>query len=545
MARAMGLNTVSTYVFWNYHEPAPGEFDFTTERRDLAAFVRTAQEEGLSVIVRPGPYVCAEWEFGGYPWWLLQEENLEVRGQDPRFLEACRRFLLRLGEQLAPLQITRGGPIILVQVENEYGSYGSDRGFMQKTAEMIRAAGFEVPLFTADGPGQCRNGFLPGILPGINGESRFSALRDTVGKFHGGEGPYFIPEYYPGWLDHWGEEHSVVPYTAFLGEYDTLLAAGASVVLYMFHGGTTFGFMNGANSTREKPIQPQPTSYDYDAPLDEAGRPTPKYHALRRVIRRHLPPDTVVPEIPDTNRIITFPPVPLPGSASLADVPCVPRVTDHPLTMEEIGQGYGWIVYRTTLPGPGGGILRIGKLRDFALVFVNGHRVAVLDRRHGQDSVRLDVNRPESRLEIVVENLGRINYGRGMTDNRKGILSDVSYGGSVLKEWEILGVPPEKVPTVTTREHRITTAPSVRRGTVTIDDSADTFFDMRGWGKGAVWVNGHCLGRFWTIGPQQTLYVPGPWLRKGDNEIFVLDLLQDSAAAVTPVSAPILNSLGK
>jgi beta-galactosidase len=307
MAKAMGLNTIATYVFWNFHEPLPGKFGFSTENHDIASFIRMAKEEGLWVIVRPGPYACAEWEFGGFPWWLLKEKDLLVRSKDPRFLKACERYIKALGDEIAPLQVTKGGPILMVQVENEYGSYSDDKEFMGKTRDMIVSAGIDVPLFTADGPYQCKAGYLPGVLPAINGEENAKSLRDTVKKYNDGKGPYFIPEFYPGWLDSWGEKHNIVPVQSFLGKYDSLLTEGVSVSLYMFHGGTTFGFMNGANYNKEHPILPQPSTYDYDAPLDEAGRPTPKFMAMREVIAKHLSPSVRMPDVPPANKIIAVP----------------------------------------------------------------------------------------------------------------------------------------------------------------------------------------------------------------------------------------------
>jgi beta-galactosidase len=543
MARAMGLNTIATYVFWNYHEPLPGKFDFSSENRDIASFITMAKEEGLWVIVRPGPYACAEWEFGGYPWWLLKEKDLLVRSKDPRFLKACERYLNRLGREIGSLQVTKGGPILMLQVENEYGSYGDDKEFMAKTRDLIRAADFDVPLFTADGPYQCRAGYLPGVLPAINGEENPKSLRDTVNKYNAGNGPYFVPEFYPGWLDSWGEKHSVVSVQSFLGKYDTLLAEGASVSLYVFHGGSTFGYMNGANYNRKNPILPQPTTYDYDAPLDEAGRPTPKYYAIKEVIAKHLPVGTKLPEVPSVNKIIAIPAFKLSQVSNLYTILGNPKSSEDPLSIEDLNQGYGYALYRTTVKNPTKGLLKINGLRDYALVLVNKMRVAVLDRRIGQDSIELNITDPNSTLDIFVENLGRINYGKKMTENRKGITGSVVLAGIELKGWNIYSLPLDRVGDERYVGKVLDGVPVLRKGSFVLSETGDTWLDMRKWGKGSVWVNGLHVGRYWYIGPQQTLYVPAPWLRKGKNEIVIFEQLKPELDEIEGITTPIIDQL--
>jgi beta-galactosidase len=548
MARAMGLNTVATYVFWNYHEPQRGKFDFTTESRDIAEFIRTAGEEGLWVIVRPGPYACAEWEFGGYPWWLLREDSLVVRGMDPRFLEASRLYLKRLGEEVAPLQVTKGGPVLMVQVENEYGSFGSDKVFMGTARDQMIAAGFDVPLFTADGPSQCKNGYVTGVLPAINGDEDPQSIRDTVKKWNNGSGPFFSPEFYPGWLDHWGEEHSLVAAKENTAKFEGLIAAGISVNLYMFHGGTNFGFTSGANFGGH--FQPQPTSYDYDAPLDEAGRPTPKYSALREAVLRHLPPGAKVPDPPPANPVIEIPPVTLDETALLfAQLP-EPALSQVPLPMELIGQGTGFVLYRTLLgPNPGGKLV-IGDLRDYAVVYLDGKKVGSLDRRHKQQTIDLPAaSGTPATLDILVENGGRINYGRQMVDNRKGITREVLYNGEPLKEWKIYPLPMDSPAPFRfarpsgTGAGKTAGVPALHRGTFTLAKTGDAFLDLGAWGKGCVWVNGRHLGRFWSIGPQQTLYCPGAWLKVGGNEIVVFEIEDTGARTVRGLPEPVLNQL--
>lgn len=429
----------------------------------------------------------------------------------------------------------------MVQVENEYGSYGDDKKFMGKMRDDIRNAGFGVPLFTADGPSQCKNGYVSEVLPGINGDYNPQSVKDTVRKYNNGKGPFFVPEFYPGWLDHWGEEKSNVPVESFIGKFDTLLLNGISVSLYMFHGGTNFGFMNGANYGGK--FQPQPTSYDYDAPLDEAGRPTPKYFKLREIIAKHFPAGTKLPDVPPPNPIIEIPRTELSKSASLFESMPQAITSKNILTMEEFGQSYGYILYRTQIKQHGEGKLVIKDLRDYAIVFLDRTKIASLDRRHKQNKIDINIEGYSATLDILVENGGRINYGNKMTDNRKGITEQVTFNGNELMDWEIFPLPLDDLSNVKFEFQTASSTPAFYRTTIILPKVGDTFLDMRGWNKGCVWVNGHNLGRFWYIGPQQTLYVPGVWLKEGDNEITVLDLEQSDFHSIQGLKEQILNEL--
>ena len=543
MARAMGLNTVTTYVFWNTHELKQGQFDFASGNRNLAEFLKIAQEEGLWVILRPGPYACAEWEFGGYPWWLLKEKDLQVRSRDPRFLKALESYINELGRQVKALQITHGGPILMVQVENEYGSFSNDKEYLANIRDMIKNAGFDVTLYTDDGPVQCKDGYLPGLLPAINGETNPQALIDTVNKYHGGKGPYFTPEYYPGWLDHWGEPKSKVGICEILPSVEALLKAGISISFYMLHGGTNFGFMNGANYTREFPIQPDITSYDYDAPITEHGAPRAKYYALKELLSGYQPENAVLPEVPAVNPIIGIPEVKLTESVAMLQKLPEPVVSDKILSMEDIDQGYGFILYRTTLSKPVNGFLRLKELRDFAVILIDGHAAGTLNRRLKTDSLMLDIQKKGAVLDILVENMGRINYGSGMRDNRKGITDKVLLNNKELKKWQIYSLPFGSVENLNFSRSTPVTAPILKRGNFTLNKTGDTFLDMSKWGKGVVWVNGHNLGRFWNIGPQQTLYCPAPFLKTGKNEIIVLDLIKTDMDGIEGVKVHVLDEL--
>ena len=539
MAHAMGLNTVSIYVFWNQHEPRAGHFDFSGDA-DVAQFVRLARKEGLWVILRPGPYVCAEWEFGGYPWWLLKDHDLKVRSQDPRFLAAAQHYLEKLGAQLAPLQITRGGPIIMVQVENEYGSFGSDHAYTAKIRDLDRAAGFDVPFFTADGGGDMMaKGHVPDVLPGLNGGDGPSIMQE-IGKYRP-HGPWFVPEFYPGWLDHWGEAHARVGTEDLVRETEWKLTHGVSFCYYMVYGGTSFGFMNGANYGEH--YQPQPTSYDYDAPMDEIGRPTPKFFALRAVLARHLAPGEILPDVPASPPTLEIPAIELTQSASIFDNLGPPINSDKPLSFEDLDQGYGYVLYRAKISGPVHAPLKIKQLRDYAVVYLDGKRIATLDRRHDQDSTDLDSTAPSATLDILVENCGRINYGARLVDNRAGITESVTLRDRELTGWQMFRLPFDKVSSLHFQSTPLSAAPAVHRGTFTVSQPADTFLDMRDWGKGIVIVNGHNLGRYWQIGPQQTLYLPGVWLKKGRNDIVVFEQLKDDCHRLAAVRTPILDQL--
>ncbi len=543
MAKAMGLNTIATYVFWNYHEPEKGKYLFTGNA-DVARFVQIAREEGLWVIIRPSAYACAEWEFGGYPWWLLTEKDLKVRSKDPRFLEMTRKYFRELGHQLAPLQVTKGGNIIMVQLENEYGSYDQDKEYLALNRDIIRDSGFDVELYTCDGPSQMPRGYLPGILPAVNGLDNVTEVKELVDRYHANRGPYFIAEWYPGWFDTWGVEHHIEPAEEYLKPLEDLLSSGFSINMYMVHGGTTRGFMNGANADSSSPYAPQTSSYDYDAPIDEGGNATPKFEAFRGIIRLHLPPGVVLPAVPPRKKTIAVPRFALNESVDMfANLP-QPGVSERVLTFEDLHQGYGYLLYRTALQGPQKGTLFIEHLRDYALVFLNGMRVAVLDRRLGHESCEVDLPAGTSTLDIIVENLGRINYGPFLNDNRKGITERVTLNQKELAGWKMYAFPFNDIASLKFAPSAHATGPVARRGFFRLGDTADTYLDMRDWGKGCVWVNGHNVGRYWNIGPQQTLYIPAPWLRRGENEIVIFELLQERQQDVQMIGSPILDDVG-
>ncbi|HYO22810.1 MAG TPA: beta-galactosidase family protein, partial [Flavisolibacter sp.] len=342
MAKAMGLNTIGTYVFWNAHEPLQGKYDFKGNN-DIAGFIKAAKEEGLWVVLRPSPYVCAEWEFGGYPWWLLKDSTLKVRSNDPRFVNAYTSYIKELSKQLVPLLVTHGGNVLMVQLENEYGSYSNDKSYLDLNRKIFRDAGFDCTLFTCDGADKIAAGHLPGYLPAVNGLEDTAAIKGVVNAYHNGKGPYYLAEWYPGWFDQWGKNHARTSAAQNAKKLDEILKAGISVNMYMFHGGTTRGFMNGANMNINEPYAPQVSSYDYDAPLDEAGNPTEKYFRFRDVIKKYLPAGDSLLPVPSSNKSATIGNIKFTASTGLFENLPKPVISKTPLSFEDLNLGYGFV----------------------------------------------------------------------------------------------------------------------------------------------------------------------------------------------------------
>jgi len=519
--RALGLNALCTYVFWNLHEPRPGEFDFTGDL-DLAEYIRTAQAEGLWVLLRPGPYICSEWDFGGLPAWLLAPSDLLIRSADARFLAAAERYLRRVGQEVAGLQASKGGPILMVQVENEYGSYGNDKTYLRAIHDMVRAAGFECQLYTSDGSErlQLESGTLEDAVAVVNfgdGDdprhhfSGLAAFRQNVPRMAG--------EYWVGWFDHWGEVHHRTPPEHAARGLEWMLAQGISFNLYMVHGGSSFGYMSGANLG--KVYEPIVSAYDYDSPLDEAGRPTAKFHAIRAVIARHVKEE--LPAVPEPLPMMAVPRFPLHESAPLLGRLPRPFHSARPTTMEALGQSYGYVLYRRNVERAGKGTLVVEGVKDYAVAMQGAKRLGTLDRRHGESRLEVELSAGEP-LDILVENMGRANFDHLMVTERKGIAGKVILAGGELLGWDCYPMPIDHPADWSYTAGSKAAGPALYRGSFSAAQPADTFLDLRGWGKGMVWVNGRCLGRYWKIGPQQTLYLPASWLRSGENQVIVLDL---------------------
>ncbi|MEV5510816.1 beta-galactosidase [Streptomyces orinoci] len=551
MAKAMGINTIALYIMWNHIEERPGVFDFRTDRRDIARFIRLCQAEGMWVLLRPGPYVCAEWDLGGIPPYLLRHPDIRLRvgsAADPRYMAAVTRYYRQLVPRIRPLMAAHGGPVLMVQIENEYGSYGKDHAYLEELRQLWIDGGVPGPFYTQDGLWQVEINHtnVPGGAIGLSGgdAGAIAAARTAFPA-----APVLAGEVYPGWLTHWGEPGFQGQDTDLSATLRAFMEGGLSFNLYMIHGGTNFGFFAGANANDQSgDYQADITSYDYCAPITEQGVATARYTAYRDLIARYLPspPPKVPAPVPTLARaghraLLPRPfasvwdnlPAPLPGDRTV-----------EPRPMETYGQNSGFILYRKTLSGFTGGTLDIAWVHDYATVFVNGAYQGGFSRQNIPPALaeRLRVtnnDRPlplrtpaaaeDARLDIFVEGMGRTNYGHAMVD-RKGILESVRLTGTgapsgPLTGWEVFLLPMDER-YVRSLRHRITDPgrPGLFfRCDLTLKRTGDTYLDMSGWSKGVVWVNGHNLGRYWEIGPQHRLYCPAPWLRRGRNEILIFD----------------------
>lgn len=545
--KALGMNTICLYVFWNLHEQEEGKFDFTGNK-DIAKFCRLAQKHGMYVIVRPGPYVCAEWEMGGLPWWLLKKQDVQLRSLDPYYMERVGIFMKEVGKQLADLQITRGGNIIMVQVENEFGSYGTDKPYVSAIRDLVREAGFtDVPLFQCDWSSNFTNNALDDLLwtvnfgTGANIEEQFKKLKELRP-----ETPLMCSEFWSGWFDHWGRKHETRDAATMVSGIKDMLDRNISFSLYMTHGGTTFGWWGGANNPAYSAMC---SSYDYDAPISEAGWLTPKYYQLRDLLQQYLPAGQTLPEPPEAFPVIKVPAITEWEVAPLFDNLPEPKQTESVKPMEQFDQGWGSILYRTTLKEDIEGTLHLDEMHDWAQVFADGQLLGRLDRRQGEFTLPLKSPlKKGTQLDILVEAMGRVNFDKSIHD-RKGITEKVEVisdgQATELKGWSVYNLPPfyEFVSNKNYQKGQVVNGPAYYRATFRLDKTGDTFLDMQTWGKGMVWVNGHAMGRFWEIGPQQTLYMPGCWLKEGENEIIVLDLKGPAETKVVGLEKPILDML--
>ena len=543
--KAAGLNTVETYVAWNMHEPREGEFCFEGIC-DIERFIRLAGEKGLQVIVRPSPYICAEWEFGGFPAWLLKNPTIALRCTDADYFSKISAYYDELLPRLAKYQCTNGGPIIMMQIENEYGSYGNDADYLRFLKDEYLKHGIEVPLFTSDGETDyfLNSGTLPEIYKTVNffSEDMDSCFKDIRKKQP--DLPLMVGEFWGGWYDHWGEAHNGRSPEEFREAFEALVKSGASFNLYMFHGGTNFGFMNGANHTDDK-FQPDVTSYDYDCMLTEQGEPTEKYTIVREILEKYTGIPAPKMDIPE-NKPVSYGKVTLSAYGSLFDQlsAMASRHRSVPVrTMEALGQNYGAILYRTTVPCYGEADLGITNPHDMAYVYINHAYAGRIYRNDESKKIKVSLEKGENTVEILVVNMGRVNYGRFLHD-RKGITEDVTIGAKIVMGWDIfcleLDAPETAILCDTMPE--IEQVHGFLKGSFTVDEPKDSFIDTTNLSFGQVWVNGFNLGRYWTeAGPQQSLYLPGALLKKGENEIIVLEYEQVKDFSVALKDAPMLS----
>ncbi len=566
MTKALGMNTVCIYLFWNYHEMEKDKFDFSGEK-DIVEFVKLIQENGMYCILRPGPYSCAEWEMGGLPWWLLKKHDLKIRTfKDELFKEQTKEWLTEVGKRLAPYQIQNGGPIILVQVENEYACFGNDGSYMEGVRDTLRDAGFDkVTLMRCDWGSNFNNYKVDGVVPCINfgaGSNVDNEFRNLKRQFP--NNPLMCSEYWTGWFDHWGKPHETRGVETFIGSLKDMLDRNISFSLYMAHGGTTFGQWGGANAP---PYSSMVASYDYNAPITEAGWTTDKFFAVRDLLKNYLNDGETLADVPEPKPLIEIPaqnvgagrPAPLFSGLGKA------VESEEIKPMEEFDLGYGMILYRTTLPASASGQqLKLTELHDIAQFFIDGKPLKnILDRRLNQNTVKLPAFDKDVRLDILVDNNGRVNYGEAIID-RKGITKSVEVIGAdgkatALRGWQVFRIPfdydfMQKIVTNSNYFTPVSAAvpplgvqyektPMLYNTFIKLDTVGDTFLDMSKFGKGMVWVNGHNLGRYWKIGPQQTLFLPGCWLKKGDNEVIILDTMPTDTPEFRGVKVPVLDRI--
>jgi len=550
MCKAMGMNTICIYLFWNIHEQTPGVFDFKGQN-DVAEFVRLIQKNGMYCIVRPGPYVCAEWDMGGLPWWLLKKKDLQVRRlSDSYFMERTKNYLNEAGKQLASLQIQNGGNIVMVQVENEYGTWGSDGKYMETMRDNIRQAGFDkVQLLRCDWSSNFFRYKLDGAVNALNFGAG-SNIDDQFRKFKemNPTSPLMCGEYWTGWFDQWGRPHETRDINSFIGSLKDMMDRKISFSLYMAHGGTTFGQWAGANAPAYAPTT---SSYDYNAPIDEAGNPTDKFYAIRDLLKNYLQEGETLPAIPQNPEVtITVPAIKFTQTANVFDNLPVAKQSENIQPMEFFDQGWGSIIYRKQLPVcDHKQILIIKDVHDWATVFINGKAIGKLDRRRGESTVEIPVLKTNARLDILVEGMGRVNYGEAILD-RKGITDKVLLSDGKtetgLKNWTIYNLPVDyKFQTKAKFSAKPSTGPAWYKASFNLTKTGYTYLNMSTWGKGMVWVNGYNLGRFWKIGPTQTLCVPGCYLKKGLNEIIVLDIDKPTVTSIAGLNHAILDVIGK
>jgi beta-galactosidase len=596
MAKAMGCNTLSIYVMWNYQETVPGVWDWRSDNHDLRAFVELAKAEGMYIVLRPGPYVCAEWDNGGLPYWLNNVPEMRVRSNNKPFLDSCRTYLQQVFQQVDGLFIEQGGNIIMTQVENEYGSFSFDMQFklshknrkeyLENLANIYREVGFKHTLFTCDGGivpvvNFARLGHIKGLFPGTNDSKFLSVAHHTVRRFYDKKGPFYIPEEYAGWFTHWGDAHvfhrDVEKYKKHIEE---LLKTDFSFCYYMVHGGTNFGFWSGSNHRSKNDVWPVITSYDYGAPIGEAGDRTPLYDSLRAVHQRQTGEKLI--DVPAPIASMAIDSITLSGITMPFDNLLWYKIPKGTLlkTFERLYQGYGYILYEKTFTDSGRRKLSTSGITDYAQIYINDSLVYLIDRNVHTGSIpkTLSIDMPANgTMKMLVENMGRVNFGKKLWTSGKGAVNGIVINGKIDSDWTVVGLPmngwkdqpqspknkangnewpvvksirdmtrlgyvvPDDTDSALQLDLYGAHQPVLYSGTFELSHTADTYLDMHGFGKGVVFVNGHNLGRYWEIGPQFSLYVPGVWLKKGKNEIVIFDQLNHKQMQTISATAKPMN----
>ena len=526
--KACGFNTVETYTAWNLHEPIEGTFDFS-DNLDLQAYLDLIGELGMFAIVRPGPYICSEWEFGGLPWWLLRYNGLQIRCMNDLYLEKVSAYFSRLIPIIASRQTDCGGPVIMVQIENEYGSYGNDSAYIQTLGDMLETYGITCPLFTSDGASDAMlsGGTVDNYLAACNFGSKAGVNFKALRKFRGKKEPLMCAEFWNGWFDHWGERHHRRSAEDAAKELDEVLKLADGVSVYMMHGGTNFGWMNGANCSEEQ-YEPTVSSYDDDAPINEYGGLTEKYEAFRRLLAQYGHENAM--DLPESDPPAAYPTLAFTECADLLDnldLLAQPVETVTPLSMEQLGQGYGFICYTTLIKGPKEKQTLYMDANDRAYIFADGEFLGIYYRNDKKQKISLDVPEDGVVLTILVENMGRTNYGPLMMQ-RKGIVGNVRLGNQILYHWKTYCLPLDNLQAAQfgePKKFRFNKRPQLLRASFTVEGRiSDTFVLLPGFKKGMIFVNDRPLSRYWEIGPQHSAYLPAAWLKEGINTITVLEL---------------------
>lgn len=529
-ARAMGLNTISTPVFWNFHEPEEGFFDFTTGRRNLRKFIELADFHGLNVILKPGPYVSAEWDMGGIPHWLLAKENVKFRSDDKQFLDYTRRYLLALAEAIRGLQVAEGGPVILMQVENEYGSFGNDKGYLENILALYKDSGFTVPFFTTDAGEYQRleAGALEDIFPTVRFTRDAEENFEVLGQFDEGQA-HMAGEFRIGRATYWDDSsRKDTRRSLLLKDLKWMLENDKSFDLYPFHGGTNFGFQAGAHFSNGEYL-PVTTSHDFGAPLAEDGTITKEYKKIRKLLKKYQNlSDNPMPEIPKDPKTGKVKKIRFKLHARLLrNLPDDPTVTSMPLPMEQYGMNSGMIVYKTTLRGQKRGTMVIEAPHDIAHVYLNEKHIRTLYRNEKKFVLEIpSVKGSESpELVIIVESLGRISLGPELMD-KKGITKYVTLNDVNVMNWEVTPIPfnEEYLASLNYHDDMIYQEPAFFASTFKVVRPGDIKLRIGKWSSGIIVINGKIVGRYRDRSPQKELFVPGSWLNSGINTIYLLDM---------------------